>query len=396
MSYRPNLLNEISFDAGGRLRVSELTTLGDLKTLNEDDTLLMENTVGGTGSAVWADNKCTLTAAATNDFAIRRSRHYFPYFSGKSQPVEATFDGFDTEDGVLKRVGYFSSNAVSPYNSDLDGFWIEDDGTTKYIVVSRFGTETHRTAIANWNGDKAMLTYDWSKFTVVLFDFLWLGGAELRVFVKTGDGFVLAHTYSNHPGVSSNTFTRSPNQCVRYEVRGVSDGGSLRAICAQVSTEGSINESGKQRSISTGHSTLTLATIGTTYPIIGLRKKTTHRDRAVKQIGVSAFVTGTTEALLVTLQRNPTLSAPLAWSDVSNSAAQQGLGDGTKVVNTPGEILFSMALAEDSVIPPNILDEDFLSSIGMGIDNVSDELVLCGTPITATVPVIGIIGFKEY
>jgi hypothetical protein len=392
MSYSPNLLTGISLDAGGRLRTSQLTTLGDLKTLNEDDTLLLENT--GTGTFTWADNKCNLSVT-TGQYAIRRSRHYFPYFSGKSQPVEVTFDGFQTQAGVTKRVGYFSSNAVAPYDSNKDGFWIEDDGTTKYIVVSRYGTETHRTALANWNGDKAMLTYDWSKFTVVWFDFLWLGGAELRVFVKTGEGFVLAHSYSNHPGVSTNTFTKSPNQCVRYEVRGDSDAGSLRAICAQVSTEGSINESGKQRSIDTTHTAITLAAIGTTYPIIGLRKKTTHRDRAVKQIGVAAFV-GSTDSILLSLQRNPTLSAPLTWSDVTNSAAQQGLATGAQTVTTPGEKLFARALTQNVVIPPNILDNDFLSSIGMSIADVSDELILCGTPITATVSVTGIIGFKEY
>jgi hypothetical protein len=392
MSYRPNLLNEITFDAGGRLRVSQLTTLGDLKTLNEDDLLLLENV--GTGTASWADNKCNLSVTS-GQYEIRRSKHYFPYFSGKSQPIEITFDGFQTQAGVTKRVGYFSSNAVAPYNSDLDGFWLEDNGTTKYLVVSRKGTETLRVALSAWNGDKAMLTYDWSKFTVVLFDFLWLGGAGLRVFVKTADGFILAHEHAGHTGVATNTFTHSPNQNVRFEIRGDSDSGSLRAICAQVSTEGSIEESGKQRSVGTGATAITLAAIGTTYPIIGIRKKTTQRDKAVKQIGVSAFVSSS-DQMIVTLQLNPTLSAGLAWSNVTNSAVQQGLATGAQTVTSPGTILFSAPWSQNTVVPPNILDQDFLSSLGMTIADVSDELILCGTPITATVAAHGFIGYKEY
>lgn len=392
MSYAPNLLTGVSLDAGGRLRVGQLTSLVDLKTLNEDDTLLWENSGTGAASA-WADNKYTLSVT-TGQYQIRRSRHYFPYFSGKSHQVEATVDGFQTQAGVTKRVGYFSSNAVAPYNSDKDGFWIEDNGTTKYLKVSRFGTETLSVAMADWNGDKDILTYDWSKFTVILFDFLWLGGAVLRVFVKIGDTFSLVHQF-NYAGTATNTFTLSPNHSVRAEVRGDSDAGTMRLVCAQVSTEGSIEESGKQRSVDTGHVAISLATIGTTYPIIGIRKKTTHRDRAVKQVGIAAFV-GSSDTLLVTLQRNPTLSAPLTWSNVSSSAVQQGLGDGTITVTSPGEKLFGLVLVQNSVIPPNILDKDFLSSIGMGIDNTSDQLIVCGTPVTATVSVTGIIGFKEY
>lgn len=392
MSYLPNLLEDISVDTGGRLRVSQLTTLGDLKTLNADDPLLMENV--GTGTFAWADNMCNMSVT-TGQYCIRRSRHYFPYFSGKVTPVEITFDGFQTQTGVTKRVGYFSSNAVAPYNSDLDGFWIEDDGTTKHFVVSRFGTETHRAPIAAWKDSATALAYDWSKFTVIWIDYLWLGGAGVRLFLKTSEGFVLVHQFVNHTGVATSTFTRSPNQNVRWEVRGVSDAGSLRAICAQVSTEGSINESGKQRSIHTGHVAISLPAIGTTYPIIGLRKKTTHRDRAVKQIGVSSYV-ATSDQLLVTLQRNPTLSAALTWTNVTNSAAQQGLGDGAKTVSADGEILFSITVTQGVVIPPNILADDFLSSIGMTIADVSDELVICGTPITATVSVHASLGFKEY
>ncbi len=390
MSYLKNTLQPASLDASGRLRVGQLTTLADLKTLNEDDTLLLENT--GTGTVAWADNKCQLTVTS-GQYLIRRSRHYFPYFSGKSHQVEITQDGFQSQAGVVKRVGYFSSNAVDPYESNFDGFYLEDDGTAKRIVVMRYGTEVLNVAQVNWNGEDVS-GYNWQNFTVLMFDFLWLGGAILRVMLKTPSGFAVLHTF-DYAGTATNTFMRSPNHSVRWEIRGVSDGGTLRPICAQVSTEGSINESGRQRSVNTGATAITLAAIGTTYPIIGIRKKTTHRDRSVKQIGLSAFVS-TSDQLLVSLQRNPTLSAPLTWSDVAQSAVQQGLGNGTITVTSPGQVLFSLGISQNVTIPPNVLDSDFLSSLGVSIADVSDEMVLCGTPITATVASHGFISFKEY
>jgi len=53
---------EFGFDAGGRTRVSQITTLLDGKTLGIDDTDLFENV--GTGSASFANNKVNLSVTA--------------------------------------------------------------------------------------------------------------------------------------------------------------------------------------------------------------------------------------------------------------------------------------------------------------------------------------------
>ena len=75
---------------------------------------------------------------------------------------------------------------------------------------------------------------------------------------------------------------------------------------------------------------------------------------------------------------------------------QVGTRDASQVINAPGSILFSMFLSQAASVPPNILDDDFLSSIGGTIGGVSDTLVLCITPLTASPTVYGSIGFKEY
>lgn len=384
-------LPDISLDASARLRVGQLTTLGDLKTLNEDDPLLIENV--GTGTGLWGANKYNMSVTSAQ-YLIRRSKQYYTYFSGKSQQVEITFDAFGTQANTVKRVGYFSSVNTAPYDTAYDGFWLENDGTTVRLKASRSGTSTLDIPIANWNGDAYARSYNWNNFTVIMFDFLWLGGAVLRLFLKTDRGFILCHTF-NYAGSTSDVFITSPNQNIRYEIRSTTGTGSLRAICAQCATEGSVNEAGKQRSVNTTATTITLATIGTTYLMKGIRKKTTHRDRGVKLIGCSSFV-NSNDQLLVTIQLNPTLSSAPTWSDIANSAAQECVGDGAITISSAGTVLYSMYVGQNTVIPPNVVDKDFLSDLGLTISNVSDELVLCGTPITANVSSFGTLNFKEY
>jgi hypothetical protein len=382
----------VSFDASARQRVGFLTTLADLKCLNVDDPLLLETV--GTGTNTFSANKMAMSVTA-GQYSVRKSKHYFPYFSGKSQQVEITCDNFHNQAGVVKRIGYFSTNAVAPYNSTLDGFWLEADGTTHRLKMYRAGVEVLNVPAASWNGDPEAKTHNFQNFSVVMFDFLWLGGAVLRVLVKTNDCFKVVHIF-HYSGTAQDTFTRSPNHPVRWDIYSSSGSGTLRAICAHAATEGSTFESGKQRSANTGATAIVMATAGTTYPLIAIRKATAQRDRSIKQVGVGAFVASNNDQCLLTLQLNPTLSAALTFSALPNSSAESAVGNGTITVTSPGVILFSMHLSQNQVIPPNILENDFLSNIGVTIADVSDQLTLCITPITASVGTFGVINYKEF
>lgn len=384
--------SSINVDSGARLRVSSITTLGDYKTLNSNEPLLLENT--GTGTGTWALNKYDM-AVTSGQYLIRRSYIYHHYFSGKSQLIECTFDNFQSEANVVKRVGYFSSNAVAPYDTNKDGFWLENTGTTIDLVVSRAGTETLRKNITAWDGYAKLATYDWSKFTVIVFDFLWLGGAILRLFVKTDTGFVLAHTF-NYSGTATNTFTLSPNQPLRYEIRSSTGTGSLRYICAQVATEGSINESGKQRSIDTGSTAVVYAAIGTTYPVKAIRKKAAFRDSSIKITGSQLFVSSNSDIALMTVELNPAFSAALTYADVANSAAQEANGNGTITVSARGTILFSKYITQNSVFDSRVFEEDFLTWLSVKINDTSNVIAICITPLTTTITGHGAIIYKDY
>jgi hypothetical protein len=388
MSYTPNTPNqEASSDAGGRTRTSEMTTLFDGKTLNIDDEFTYKTT--GTGTKTFQANKA-LMSVTSGQYLIRQNTRTIPYFSGKSQLIEMTFDTFGTQAGITKRAGYFNSNAVAPYDTNKDGFWIENDGTTIRLKVENNGTSILNLPFAEWDGYSKLSDYDWNNFTVVLFDFLWLGGAVLRVFIKTDKGFILAHTYT-HASNAQGVMIATPNHNVRYEIRSLTTVGAMRAICSQAATEGSSTESG----YSISHVNLTaVATnvVGTQYAILGVKKSTSFRDITATITSIGSSNTSTTDAGILMIVLNPTLSAPLTYT--AKSKVLFGI-PATSITLTPNTGRIIHALPSGTIGAGYGLNDSYLSCIGMDIDDVSDEFVVVYMPTTANQSIYCSLTVKE-
>ena len=124
--------------------------------------------------------------------------------------------------------------------------------------------------------------------------------------------------------------------------------------------------------------------VGTTYPLLAIRKGATFRDIAVAIEDLSVFVTTTQDQMRWSVQINPTLSAPLTYAAVANSAVEVASGNGTITVTTPGTILVAGTTSSTLMQPTGILKLNFLSFLGGTIANVMDQYVLCGEPITNT------------
>ena len=390
----------ISLDAGGRTRVSQMTTLFDGKILNSDNPFVFDTQ--GTGIGLWGENKYNMSVTGST-YLVRQTKRFAPYSSGKSQIMEMTFDNFQLETNVNKKVGYFSSSATAPFTGSTDGFYLENDGTQYILKADRLGVNTINVPWTSWDNYAIISGYNWSNFTVIAFDFLWLGGAVLRLFLKTNQGFVLCHTY-NYAGSSSDTFISSPNQPIRYSIRSTGATGSLRYVCSQVSTEGSIDEAGYNNSVDSLNTATvasnTVATIGTTYPLLAIRKKTTNRDNSVKITGAQVMVSSAADFVYWSINLNPTLSAPLTYTAITNSSIEYAYGSAVAAISTtvtnPGRMIAGGIINLNGVMPSSLFENDFLTYLGGTIDNVMDQLVLCVTPITAGVTLNGTINFKEY
>lgn len=377
---------DFGVDASGRQRVGQLTTLFDGKTLGSDDEDIFSNV--GTGTGTWANNMYNMSVAI-GEYQIRQTKRWLPYFSGKSQFVEVTCDNFQTQIGVQKRIGYFSSSAVAPYTASLDGFCIEDDGTKKVLKIYNNGTEKVSVDFTAMDNYAAVSSYDFSNFTVMAFDFLWLGGAILRFWLKTELGFVLVHSVS-YSGTQTATFTLSPNQPLRYEVRGISDAGSVRYICSQIATEGSLNEAGKTKAIY-NDSNVTTNNTSTTYALLGIRKLTSFRDVAIQIIEMGVVNTSQNDSGMLLLLRNPTLSGSLTYS--TNGKLQSALATSQTVTANGYVIAAAPAGLSGST---SVMKENFLSFLGNDIANVMDEYILAYRPASANQAVRGLVNIKEF
>lgn len=377
----------INSDASGRTRASLMTTIFDGKTLGADDTFIWENV--GTGTGTWSGNKYNL-AVTPGQYQIRRGKITTPYFSGKSHLVEMTLDTFAVQENVIKMVGYFTSSPNAPYNTVYDGFWLESDGTTICLKIYNNGIEIANIPWTSWDNYASLSNYNWNNFTVVLFDFLWLGGTELRFFIKTNDGYILAHTYK-HAGNANGVFILSPNKSVRYEVRSSTGTGQLNAMCSQVSTEGSNSEDGKNLVIY-NPSAITTNTVGTIYALKGIKKVAAYRDTAIAITASLATNATQNDTGMIMLIINPTLSAPLTYA--ANSRISSGTATNQTITSGTGRVI--MAIPSGTTGSNFALNDTYLSSIGMSIADVSDEIVLAYMPTSANQSVFGAIIVKEY
>lgn len=379
-----------STNLSGHSRQSSIITLFDGKTLNAENSLKWDTK--GTGTATFSNQSVTMSVDA-GQYLVRQSRIFCPYFSGKPQLIEDTCFNFQNEAGVIKRIGYFSSNAVAPYDSDKDGIWIEADGTNRRIICSNSGTIVHNVQFESWDAYEEIKNYDWSKFTVNEIDFLWLGGAGLRLFLVVDGAFKLVHTIDDHAGYKSQLICKSPQQPVRYEIRSTSGSGSLTAVCSMVASEGAANESGEEVCVYTP--AIAANVIGTIYALAGIRKTAANRDVFVEvsEFGATtlAGATSQNEAGVLLLMQNPTVSSALAWEN--NSRVQTAIAT-NQTISNGGRVVKAIPLSGGSQVSASA--KAALRILTCGIDNTIGELILGYIPLTTNQSVSGYIQALEY
>ncbi len=378
----------MGMDLSGRTRTSELMTLFDGKTLNADDAFKWHNL--GTGTFSFANNRPTMSVTA-GQYLVRQARRWCPYFSGKPQMIESTTFDFHNESGVVKRTGYFSSGAVAPYTSALDGIWLEADGTTHRLITSRAGAETHNIALEDWDHADLLDGYDWSKFSVSEADFLWLGGAGARLFMVINGVFRLIHTIDDHAGYDDGLIMLSPQQPMRHEIRSTTGSGTFTPQCSQVATEGTRAEEGEELTVYSG--SIACNSIGTIYALAGVRKVAGYRDHHIEIDNISAsIISASTDSGVLLLVHNPTLSAPLTWA--AKSRIEEGTATNQTLTAGTGRVIAAKPLNTNA--DAGISPKAALRAMTIGLDNTADQYVLAYQPTTTNQNAVGAIAITEY
>lgn len=398
-----------SRDSFGRLRVAQISTQLDLKQIHDDLPLFYDTELGGTGSNTYTEATAStlLETSANADFVIKQTYQRSNYQSGKGHQILMTFAGFQAETNVQKRIGYFSSNTTTPFNSDLDGIFLEmDTDGVAYFKTYRRGTLTNSVAQTNWNTDKfdgsgpSGKTIDWSKTNIMELTFEWLGvGSTTLRFVIDGI-YYQAHAFMNAQN-TTDVYMASGNQPLRYEIRQSGAGsGSFKQICSTVGSEGSINEIGVIQSENLGASHVNANDTANTYALLGIRLQEDKTDTAIDILGFNALAL-TSDNFLYKVILNPTVNGTFNYADVTNSTLMIAKGDtvGNPSTNTVtgGTLLASGYINSSGGGGEGQLDVELVNALRLGakIDGTQDEIILAVQPLTANLDILGSLNWRE-
>jgi len=395
-----------SVDAFSRQRVSQLTTLCDIKQHFDSLPLMINQVQNATGALTYnsGESSVTLSTSASGDYAIAQTKQRSLYQSGKSSLIFQTFYNFHIQSNVEKRIGYYSSSIISPYNTGYDGIMlvsnyyngVSHDGKIS-LQIWRSGTQIGYATQDQWNRDKmdgsgiSGITIDWTKNQILKIDFQYLGVGRVRIGLDIDGTIYEVHEFK-HANVIQKVYMSNSAQPLRSEIRQTGVGsGTFTFICGSTNSEGSLNSVGIPGASNTGSVAVAGNTVGTRYALLGIRLKST-RLSAITDIIKASILANTADQYYVEIMLNPTVAGTFTYAGVTNYSVDIAIGSSINTV-TGGTPLVS--LVSQNTETAN-LDLGGAFKLGCGINGVTDTLIVCVTPLSANINFFATINWLEY
>ena len=377
-----------STDLANRQRVSIPTTVANYKNLYGTTISNAVWDFKGTGTTVYENGETSLRVTA-GQYRIMQSKEYHYYVAGQPMKFDITGNHFQKDTGLTKRVGAFSSNAVAPYDSDLDGIWFEANGTDdKYwFKIYRRGVEVIKQEIIPPSG------YDFFMFNYLGFDYVWQGGRYIRLQGQLPNGDMVNFAFINYAQNYHLPFCMMPYLPLRLEIRSTTGVGQIDLICGAVNRDDGTDKVEVRIRNTPYAPVFNIANIGTRYVLGALRKNSNFREAFAQVTGGSVALT-TADTVLIEFVKNPTLTAgTLTYTAIPESSCEYAQGNGTQTIGNTGLNIGGFMASNTSPITDKT--DNLLSTLYGGIDNSMDVIMMVATPITATVSISNIITFKD-
>lgn len=375
-------------DSFGRQRMSNPEMIFNNKQIFDNQPLYwndVEVSGSGTSTSYSANTASTTLSVSANTAGKRVRQTYmrFNYQPSKSQLIFMTGvlkkSGGGT--GVVSRMGIFDDN---------NGIFLQRNGNSVSFVVrsSTSGSPSDSNSVtqANWNIDKmdgsglSGITLDFSKSQILIIDFEWLGVGSVRVgFVVDGSVFY-CHQF-NHANLISGVYMSTPNLPIRYEIENSGSGvaSSIECICSAVISEGGKEDLATNLYISTGNSAIT-GTKNQNNAILGIRLKSAYAGCTVDIVNLAVLM-ASADIYEWSLVLNPNIAGTFTYSDITNSALQYAIGNGSTNIASGGTIVAGGYGNSKSEITGDQLKN--LIKLGSSLSGVMDILVLCIYPLGA-------------
>lgn len=369
-----------SYDAFGRLRVSEPYTLFDSKLLYDTQPFLWDElqiSGSNTGSS-YNSNEAAVTMTVSSNIAgarVRQTYKRFAYQPGKSQFVMLTGILGSYSNDIIRRIGPFDCNNGLFFQSGPDDYYIVKRSSVTGSPVDLAIPQ------AQWNINKldsqSLIHLDFSKANIFYFNYEWLGVGDICCGVVIGKKFIQLHHF-HYANENTNVSFSKPNLALRYEIRNLGKGpaASMKCICGTVMSEGGQQSIGYQFSVDRDGTSLTTASSSLIYPLLTIRLKPEKPDVNVFIEGINIITTTNNAVFRWALYLNPTINGvPLVYTD-SITGNFQYCGTNTNATNiTNGYLIRSgYGYGRDT----NIFDNSIASriSLGISINNTPDVIYL--------------------
>lgn len=397
------VLQPTTYDAFGRLRVSNPFTLFDSKTryyghtgtTNADISTFVSGSATITNPTSTASYYVLNVANSGVGEAITETLRVFPYQPGKSLQVLCTFSMAQTVAGLTQRVGFYGPN---------DGIYLEwADGNEPRFVIRRNGAEAESASQSSWNTNtlpSLNLTYA----QILWFDVEWLGVGNVRAGFVINGQFIICHVFQ-HANITGNTIPYMTTAIlpIRYElVSEANVDASLVQICQTAISEGGYSTVGTLDSVWTfSPVNINSPMTETYYPILALRLSSSRQDAVVFVRQIDVVAGSTSEYGRLVFLRNPTFSVAPSFSVVPNSSGsvEYYVNTTNGVTVTGGEQLDSFFYAgrtSQSLNPNNAgLNYQLSRSLSSATTYSSDQFVLAILPLVNTNATRLSVGFEE-
>ena len=298
---------------------------------------------------------------------------------------------------MVKRVGAFRSSTIAPYDTDFDGIYLESDGTNINAVIKKGGVTLISIPQAGWDDPldgtgPSGINYDFSQFSVLQLDFLYLGGTWVRFALIIGGDLVYFYTHK-HSGSFPSTFVNSPYFHIRWEIRSTGGAGQLDQICGAFAVLGSRDTVGREFSIDNDTDFINANSTGTEYLLLAIRLKSTNLNSYVIPRTATSLCT-TNDNYILRLRINPTIAGVLTWVPLANNSCEYAKGDiaGTNTITATNPPLASIYSTQQQT---GVLQEAFLSAIGSNIDGTADILTISAVPLSSNMDIFASLNLTE-
>jgi len=346
------------FDAYGRMRISNVTTLFESQlTYNKQDNL-WHTIKSGSATDTFLPNQSSLNLSVTatvGDKAIRQSKVYTRARLGKSQLVFLSGNLGAAVDGITKKIGYFDND---------NGVYIQTNNlVTSLVVRSKASGSVTETVIpqTSWNIDQlngsgpSTLTADITKDQVFVFDIEWMGTGKVRAGLLINGDIVYIHEF-RFTNSSTDVYMTTASLPARFEIENVTGANTatLKETAVAIMTEGEGTGNLSQHSISNN---VTPTTCNTALkPILSIKPKGSMNsivNRAVASLRkISVF--GVDRDIYFEIKIGGTLTSPM-WNSVSSESSVNYDVSSTSI--SGGRVITSGFLSAGSVEKMTDLDE---------------------------------------